>query len=242
MIQKKIHYIWLGKNKKDRASQICINSWKTILKSYEIIEWNEDNLPLDFIANNNRFFYFCRKYKLWAFMSDYLRLWVLYNEGGIYMDTDVQVIKSFDDLLQKKMFLGYELNDYIGTGIIGAEKGNLLIKELLDFYENQIWKVDFYQNPLIFSNVLKERNSLHRYCDIMEKEYFSPYNPNKDYGNDIVQTEKTYTIHWFNANWGMTRKGYVFLNTKQFHGLKKFFEILRKSIGYELRAKGFKPF
>lgn len=242
MIQKKIHFIWLGRNKKDRVSQICLNSWKIYLKDYEIIEWNEDNLPLDLIAKNNLFFYFCKKYKLWAFMSDYLRLWVLYNEGGIYMDTDVQVLKSFDSLLQKKMFMGYELNDYIGTGIIGAEKGNPLVKELLDFYENQIWKVSFYQNPLIFSSVLKRKPSLYKYCEIMERDYFSPYDPYKDYSHEIVQTDKTYTIHWFNANWGMTRKGYVFLNTKQYHGLRKFFEILRKNIGYELRVKGLKPF
>ena len=93
MIPKKIHYIWLGRNKKDRASQICLNSWKTNLKDYEIIEWNEDNLPLDSIAQHNRFFYYCRKYKLWAFMSDYLRLWILYKEGGIYLDTYVQLLK-----------------------------------------------------------------------------------------------------------------------------------------------------
>ena len=167
MIPKKIHYIWLGRNKKDRASQICLNSWKTNLKDYEIIEWNEDNLPLDSIAQNNRFFYYCRKYRLWAFMADYLRLWILYKEGGIYMDTDVQVLKSFDDLLQKPMFLGYELNDYIGTGIIGAEKENPYVKVLLDFYTDRIWQVDYYNNPMIFSNVLMENPDLGQYCELL---------------------------------------------------------------------------
>ena len=242
MIPKKIHYIWLGRNKKDRASQICLNSWKTILKDYEIIEWNEDNLPLDGIAQNNRFFYYCRKYKLWAFMSDYLRLWILYKEGGIYLDTDVQVLKSFDDFLQKPMFLGYELNDYIGTGIIGAEKENPYVKVLLDFYTDRIWQVDYYNNPMIFSNVLMENPNLDQYCELLERHLLSPYDPFKNYESETVQTEDTYTIHWFNANWGMTRKGYVFLNTKQFSGLKKVIEILRKNIGYELRVHGFKPF
>lgn len=242
MIVKKIHYIWLGGNKKDRASQICINNWKSILKDYEIIEWNEDNLPLDEIAANNRFFENCMKYKLWAFMSDYLRLWILYREGGIYMDTDVQVIKSFDSLLSERMFLGYEMNDNIGTGIIGAEKGNPFIKELLDFYSEKIWKVDYYINPIIFGNVLKEKPNLNKYCTIFNRNVLSPYDPFKNYGTNEVETEETYTIHWFNANWGMNRKGYVFLNTKQFKGLKKVVEIIRKNIGYELRAKGFKPF
>ena len=189
MIPKKIHYIWLGRNKKDRASQICLNSWKTNLKDYEIIEWNEDNLPLDSIAQHNRFFYYCRKYKLWAFMSDYLRLWILYKKGGIYLDTDVQVLKSFDDLLQKPMFLGYELNDYIGTGIIGTEKANPYVKVLLDFYADQIWQVDYYNNPMIFSNVLKENPDLCQYCELLERPLLSPYDPFKNYESETVQTE-----------------------------------------------------
>lgn len=242
MISKKIHYIWLGRNKKDRASQICINSWKSNLKDYEIIEWNEDNLPLEEIARNNRFFAYCKKYKLWAFMSDYLRLWILYREGGIYMDTDVQVIRSFDNLLQYPMFLGYELNDYIGTGIIGAEKGNLFIKELLNFYEDKIWRVDYYNNPIIFSSVLNEKPQLKAYCKVLERNILSPYDPYKEYGNELVEKSETYTIHWFNANWGMNRKGYVFLNTKQYSGIKKCIEIIRKNVGYELRAKGLKKF
>lgn len=242
MIAKKIHYIWLGKNKKDRTSQICINSWKANLKDYEIIEWNEDNLPLHEIAANNRFFAYCMKYKLWAFMSDYLRLWVLYREGGIYMDTDVQVIKSFNDLLYNSMFLGYEMNDYIGTGIIGAEKSNPFIKELLDFYSEKIWKVNYYNNPIIFSNLLKRRPDLNKYCVVLDRNVLSPYDPFKDYKANQVQTDETYTIHWFNANWGMTRKGYVFLNTKHFSGIRKYIEIFRKNIGYELRKKGLKSF
>ena len=242
MIPKKIHYIWLGKNKKDRASQICINSWKANLTDYKIIEWNEDNLPLDEIAADNCFFAYCRKYKLWAFMADYLRLWILYREGGIYMDTDVQVIKPFDDLLYNPMFLGYEMNGYIGTGIIGSERSNHFIKELLNFYSEKIWKVNYYNNPIIFSNVLKEKPELNKYCIILDRNFLSPYDPFKDYKTDQVETEETYTIHWFNANWGITRKGYVFLNTKQFTGIQKVVEIIRKNIGYELRLKGFKPF
>lgn len=175
-------------------------------------------------------------------MSDYLRLWILYKEGGIYLDTDVQVLKSFDDLLQKSMFLGYELNDYIGTGIIGTEKANPYVKVLLDFYANRIWQVDYYNNPMIFSNVLKENPALCQYCELLERPLLSPYDPFKNYESETVQTEDTYTIHWFNANWGMTRKGYVFLNTKQFSGFRKIIEILRKNIGYELRVRGFKSF
>ena len=81
-----------------------------------------------------------------------------------------------------------------------------------------------------------------QYCELLERPLLSPYDPFKNYESETVQTEDTYTIHWFNANWGMTRKGYVFLNTKQFSGIRKVIEILRKNIGYELRVQGFKPF
>lgn len=241
MIPKKIHYIWLGKNKKDRISQICINSWKINLSDYEIIEWNEDNLPLEQLASENLFFSCCMKYKLWAFMSDFLRLWILHNEGGIYLDTDVQVIKPFDDLLENQMFLGYEMNNYIGTGIIGAQKNNLYIKELLNFYTKKIWHVNYYNNPIIFENVLKEKK-LEKYCVVLDRNYLSPYNPFDDNKECNVGNDQTYTIHWFNANWGMSRKGYVFLNTKQYRGIRKIIEIIRKNIGYLLRKNGIKQF
>lgn len=241
MIPKKIHYIWLGKNKKDRISQICINSWKKNLTDYEIREWNEDNLPLEQLAAENLFFSYCMKYKLWAFMSDYLRLWILYNEGGIYLDTDVQVIKSFDDLLESPMFLGYEMNNHIGTGIIGSKKNNPYIKELMKFYSEKIWNVDYYNNPIIFENVLKEKK-LEKYCVLLDRDYLSPYNPFEDNKEYSVGSDQTYTIHWFNANWGMSRKGYVFLNTKHYKGIRKLIEIIRKNIGYELRKLGIKEF
>lgn len=242
MIPKKIHYIWLGKGKKDRVSQICINSWYSNLKDYEIIEWNEDNLPLEEIAKNNKFFQYCKKNKLWAFMSDYLRVWILYREGGIYLDTDVQSLKPFDPLLHNSMFIGYESGNYIGTGIIGCEKGNQYIHKVMEFYNKKIWEVPYYQNPIIFSSILKENPQLIDHCTILKRTLLSPYNPVKDYKDETVQSNDTYTIHWFNANWGMSRKGYVFLNTKQYYGIRKITEIIRKNIGYEIRKVGIKSF
>ena len=108
MIPKKINYIWLGGKPKSNFANICLETWRERLQGYEIIEWNENNLELDRLCKENRFLLECRKRKLWAFMADYLRLYVLYNFGGIYMDVDVQVLKSFDDLLDNQMFIGYE--------------------------------------------------------------------------------------------------------------------------------------
>lgn len=235
MIPKVIHYIWLGGHPKDRVSEICINTWKINLPDYEIKEWNEENLDIDKIAEENVFFRECKKRKLWAFMSDYLRLMILKKEGGIYLDTDVQVLKSFTPLLGEGAFLSYESSGNIGTGIIGAERNNRLITKLLDFYNDEIWNTDIYINPMIFSHVMGNMDNKNRPYTIFPQEYFSPLDINSRTKNEIVGTEETYTIHWYNANWGLTRKGYVFLRTKQYKGMEKIIEIIRKNIGYVIR-------
>ena len=236
MIPKKIHYIWLGDRKPNNLVNCCINSWRRILKEYQIYMWNEENLPLESLRKSNRFLDRCIELKLWAFVSDYLRLYVLFNEGGIYLDTDVEVLKNFDEFLDSKMFLGYEHLDYIGTGIIGAERHSPAIKRLLDFYDEEIWHVKYYTNPLIFSELIKREPEVFKDCRIYEKEYFSPYNPVEP-STDTIGSERTITIHWYNANWGMSRKGYVFLSTKhESRPLIRQCLWVRKNIGY-LRHK-----
>ena len=131
MIPKKIHYIWFGKKNKNKLTEICINSWKRTLIDYEIIEWNEQNIDIEKLCNSNKFFKKCYELKLWAFVSDYLRLYILYNEGGIYLDTDVEVLKKYDELLNNQVFMGFEEGEYIGTSVIGSEKHNPLIEEEL---------------------------------------------------------------------------------------------------------------
>lgn len=153
MIPKIIHYIWLGSNVKPNIVNICINSWKKELPDYEIIEWNENNLNLDEIAAENRFFAECRKRKLWAYMADYLRLKILYEYGGIYFDTDVQVLKSFNSLLNERAFIGYEAENYIGTGVIASEKGSGAIKNFLEFYNDEIWNSKLFTIPQIITEI-----------------------------------------------------------------------------------------
>lgn len=240
MISKKIHYIWLGRNQKDRLSLACINSWRRLLPDYEIIEWNENNLPIQKIAESNLFFRSCMKKKLWAFMSDYLRLYVLQNEGGIYLDTDVEVLKRFDDLLNNQMFLGKESGNYIGTGIIGAERNHPIIDNLLKFYDEEIWRVNYFSNPIIFSEVLNRRLELQSMYTVFPQDYFSPLNYKDNKIISLVGNENTYCIHWYSGNWGMTRSGYVFLLTKQYKGTRYIIEVLRKNMGYFLRKMGLK--
>lgn len=232
MIPKRIHYIWLGGRPKSKLTEVCINTWKRNLPEYEIVEWNEDNIDLHGLCAENEFLKKCVDLKLWAFVSDYLRLWILWNQGGIYLDTDVEVLKPFDDLLNQKAFMGYEANNYIGTAVIGAEKGCKLMERLLKFYKEDIWNVDFINNPIIFKYVFEREKSAFDGCIIYPQDYFSPYVPGKEYQKNVEKKE-TYTIHWYTQNWNISCKGYIFSNTKHIKNpIKKMTISIRKWVGY----------
>lgn len=232
MIPKKLHYIWIGKKPKGKVTEICINSWRRTMPEYEIYEWNEDTLDIPTLCRNNRFLKKCYNLKLWAFVSDYIRLYILYKEGGIYLDTDVETVKPFDTLLSNPIFMGYEENDYISTAVIGAEKGNALIKRLLDFYDYEIWNVNFINNPIIFKYLFVKEPGIFSECKIYPKEFFSPYTAGIEYHKQ-VDTPETYSIHWYTKNWNMSRRGYVFMHTKHIRNpLLKAIIILKRNIGY----------
>ena len=133
MIEKKIHYIWFGSNPLPPLAKKCIESWKKFCPDYEIVEWNETN----FDVNQNIYTKEAYENKKWAFVSDYVRLYALYHHGGIYMDTDVEVLKNLDDYLNHDAFSGFESSNAIPTGIIGAKKGNYHIKQLLNEYNDR---------------------------------------------------------------------------------------------------------
>ena len=124
MIPKTLHYCWFGNGKKSELVQNCIQSWKKAMPDYTIIEWNESNS--DITANK----YISEAYSAnkWAFVSDYIRLRVLFEYGGIYLDTDVETLKSFDAFLNNEAFTGFESNDSIITAVIGAEKKQCVFK------------------------------------------------------------------------------------------------------------------
>lgn len=130
MIPKVIHYCWFGKKPLPELALKCIESWKKYCPDYEIKEWNEESFDI------NMYIYARQAYdaKKWAFVSDVARLYVLYQEGGIYMDTDVELLKSIDCFLENDAFSGFEDKKSVPTGIMGAVKNNNVIKEFLDEY------------------------------------------------------------------------------------------------------------
>lgn len=231
MIPKKLHYIWLGGKKKTNLSQICINSWDKELSDFQITEWNETNLNLDEIASTNRFFRECRKRKLWAYMADYLRLLILYQEGGVYFDADIQVLKDFAPLLESECFLGMEAKGYIGTGVIASEPGHPLIRKCLEFYEEEIWNSELFTIPSIMTKVVKNNPELNNSYKIYPVDYFAPYDPWEEYRKECV-TENTYCIHWFQADWIDDPAIRRFLAVKHINNpLKKAYMVLKKEIG-----------
>ena len=233
MIPKVIHYIWLGNKPKNKLSEACILSWKLLHPDFEIIEWNEKNLDIEKIAKENKFFNECKKRNLWAFMADYLRVKILYENGGIYIDTDVQAIKNITPLLDKDILLSYEYDgNNIGTGTIGAKKKNEFMKKILDFYDNEIMDSKLYIIPDIFKFVL---NNYDKKINILPMEVLAPYNFSKQFESSVI-TNNTYTIHWFDSTWTENKQVSLFLQTKHIKNpVKKFVLKTKKLIGYYKR-------
>lgn len=138
MIPKKIHYVWVGGKEKPADIQRCMNTWKKHLQDYEIIEWNEKNFDID----SHPFTKSAYAAKKWAYVSDYIRAYAIYNEGGIYLDTDVLILEDFEKFLNDRAFVGYENPDYPFTAVFGAEKGHPFVKSILDYYEGREFEFD----------------------------------------------------------------------------------------------------
>lgn len=132
MIPKRIHYCWFGRGEKPKLAQKCIARWKKHCPDYEIIEWNEDNFDI----SSHPYARFCYEQKKWAFLSDYIRLVVVEQYGGIYFDTDVELLKNLDGLLHHEAFYGFENNSHVNTGQgFGSETHHPTVKAMLGEYQ-----------------------------------------------------------------------------------------------------------
>lgn len=210
MIPKVIHYCWFGNNKKSRLIRKCIKSWKKYCKDYTIIEWNETNFNIEI----NDYVSEAYREKKWAFVSDYARLWIIYNYGGIYLDTDVELKKNIDIFLKHSSYFGSEDGMHISTGLgFGAEAGNEIVLAMLNDYNNEKFILDSGGYDLTTCPVRNTKAVFDKYdfkmVDgknimyyknnyIYPPDYFSPLNFNT---KKMEMTNNTYSIHWFDASW-----------------------------------------
>lgn len=215
MIPKKIHYCWFGGKPLPESAKKYIETWEKYCPDYEIIEWNEIN----FDVHQNQYCKEAYEAKKWAFVSDYARFWILYKYGGLYFDTDVEVIKPLDDIIAKGPFMGCERDaDKSGATAIavapglglGVNPGLGLYKEILDLYENLHFKnldgtynlktVVQYTTGILVKHGLKNTNQIQKCAGvyIYPREYFCP--KNIDTGA-LEITENSYTIHHFEGSW-----------------------------------------
>lgn len=237
LIPKIIHYCWFGSNNPSEKMKNCINSWKKFLPDYEIKEWNDEN-----IKNINSPYLDCAiKNKMWAFASDYIRFWALYNYGGVYLDTDVEVFKSFDSLLSRKFFIGLEMysdGTSIGTATIGSTKKSKIVEDILKLYDNHNpirnnGHFDYFStSPKMLTNFIKNKygydfnkfeynkniTEFAENCWVFPEIYFS--------ANKYFITNYTYCKHHFAGNWGIKWQVKTLLNFEniKLHICKKMVE------------------
>lgn len=194
-IPKKIHYCWFGKGQKTDLIKKCIQSW-SILEGYEIVEWNEENFDI----KSHPFVEEAYKNKKWAFVSDYVRLKALYDFGGIYLDTDVEIKKDISKFLDNKFFMGFMYDCVLGTAVIGCNKHNNIILDLLNNYDKL--KLDYNpNNNLVTEYFIKKYpdfklnnklQTLEEGVTIYPKEYFE----RPTYNKKINYSEHYYTSTW----------------------------------------------
>lgn len=216
MIPKVIHYCWFGKNPLPTSAVKCIASWKKHFPEYAIKEWNEKNFDVNQIPYTKEAY----KAKKYAFVSDFARFWILHKEGGLYFDTDVEIIQDMHHILEKGAFMGFELNPVnnvkrrmrVNPGLgLGVKAGHDFYQEMIDIYSNKHWisykeakkempTVIDYTTDLLINKGLKEINCIQTIegINIYLEDVFCPISI---VDGKLRITSETCTIHWFDQSW-----------------------------------------
>lgn len=201
-----LHYCWFGNKSMPDEFLEYIETWKRYCPNYNIIKWTEENYDV----MKHPYMYWAYKNKKWAFVSDYARLDIIYNHGGIYLDTDVEIIKNLDELRRFHAFIGYESTQMLGTGLgIGAEKGNDVIRKLRDDYDdieikavNEMMPCTVYQTNVMRKLGLKCDNSFQLLCNnqiaILPTEFLCGI---RLFTKEKQITKHTFTLHHYSGNW-----------------------------------------
>lgn len=195
-IPKKIHYVWVGGKEKPKDIKKCMKTWSKHLQGYEVIEWNESNFDI----KSHPFVKAAYEAKKWAFVSDYIRAYAIYTQGGIYIDTDILLLDNFDDFLNDRAFVGFENPDFPFTAVFGAEAKHPLVKDMLDYYDQlEDYEFNFKNNNTISVSdlLLTKYNCKKGNAEQFIKEGIHVYpdnilcNPSKD----------SVSIHVFTGTW-----------------------------------------
>ena len=212
MIPKRIHYCWFGRAPIPELAQKCIDSWHKYMPDYEYKLWNEDNFDI----SCNSYVKEAYEAKKYAFVSDYVRLYALYYEGGIYMDTDVEVLKPYDDLLTLSGFIGFEGTKYhpVGTGTIASVPGGQWLQEQLTAYINIHFikadgSYDLTTNPVRITAIMKQngfhqdgKEQVYKDMHVFPVDYFCP----RQTTGEFLITENTYCDHHYIGSWNEGKK------------------------------------
>ena len=204
MIPKIIHDCWFGQSEKPALVRKCMESWREVLPDWEFVEWNESNSPLSVPYVRNAL-----KAQRYAFAADYVRFHALQTIGGVYLDTDMELLKDLSPLLNDKFFIGRESEDFINAAIIGSEKGERIVTLILDELKSRAGK-SFESIPVIITDVLNKNGGVYSNEVIYDTDYFYPFNPFDNKRNEIKQlfyrdiTENTYAIHHWQQSWQYT--------------------------------------
>ncbi len=208
-IPKLIHYIWLGTRELDKTSLKCMETWSKYLPDYEVKRWGD--VECADIIKGNKYASQALAAKKYAFVSDYLRVYILYHYGGVYMDTDVQIFKNIDCFLNNEAFSCFENATQIPTALMASVKGNAWMKTLLDDYDDREFvdkngNMDVTTNVTLITNKSLEMGFIPNAQEqvfgpgvhIYTKDYFCPIDT---YSNKDVFTKNTYAAHLYNGSW-----------------------------------------
>ena len=224
MIPKVIHYCWFGEKPLPKAAIRCIDSWKKHFPDYEIREWNESNYDVRKIPYTAEA-YGAKKY---AFVSDYARFDILYEQGGVYFDTDVEVLRPFEDILTQGAFMGRESDGAdVNPGLgMAAAPGLALYREVLDHYQDQHFlrgdgslnmeTIVSRTTGILRAHGLKNEPGVQQVAGVRvyPKEYFDPLDNNT---GEITVTENTHSVHWYAMSWLPKRQQIIRRITRRFH-------------------------
>ncbi|ADQ82597.1 glycosyltransferase family 32 protein [Riemerella anatipestifer] len=218
MIPKKIHYCWFGRGEKSDFIKFCIDSWKKIQPDFEIIEWNEDNFDVYGIPFTKEAY----MQKKWAFVSDYARAKALYEHGGFYLDTDMELRLPLNDFLQHRAVCGFEMKGIPYSAFWAVEKGHELAKDIKEYYENKD-KFEVVTNTSVFSKLLIDKYGANADNDSYQtlKHGVMLY-PSNYFSLDFP---KNYVVHHFSGSWhgAWSQEKNEFKNLVNVYGIMKLF-------------------